>query len=133
LTDKGLVESAAADFEEKFDTGIFLGYANAEPSKIDMVAERLRAILESPMEFSEEDLERVKTKLVTRIVLSGELPIGRLMSLGSEWLCRKEVHSLRSQIERVRAVTKDDIRAAVDAYGFKEWSEYRLIPGEECS
>jgi predicted Zn-dependent peptidase len=130
LVDKGLVDSAGADSDQKLDTGTFGAYASTDPQRISEVAEILSTILNSPLEFSEEDLERVKTKIATRIVLSGELPMGRLMALGSEWSCRRRIHSLKTQLEEVSQVTTKSIHDAVECFGLREWSEFRLVPEE---
>lgn len=127
LVDKGLVDSAGADNDEKNGTGLFYAYASVRHEMMDEVIERLRGILSTPLDFTEEDLARAKTKLATRIVLGGELPMGRLMSLGSEWLARARTITLEDQIGAIRAVSAADIRAAVDRYDFDSWSVFRLI------
>jgi predicted Zn-dependent peptidase len=94
------------------------------------VTEKLLKVLSDPMSFSEDDLERVKTKVITRIVLSGELPMGRLMALGNEWLCRQRLHSLKGQIDEVQSVSIQDIRNAVEQIGFTQWSRFSLLAEE---
>lgn len=128
LVDKGLAEDAGADNDERDGTGCFLAYASTSPGKIDGVADIVRGILATPMEFSDAELERAKTKLCAKVALSGELPMGRLMALGLEWNYRKTLHSLAETIAEIRRVNKKDIQAAVEKFSLRDWKEYRLLP-----
>lgn len=128
LVDKGVAEDAGADNDERDGTGCFLAYASCLPDRIEQVSEILRKVLSTPLEFSDEDLERAKTKLAAKIVLSGELPMGRLMALGLEWNYRQRLHSLRESMEKLRALTRRDIAAALERFPLRTVSEYRLLP-----
>ena len=87
-----------------------------------------KGIVSTPLDFSEADLERAKAKIVARIVLDGELPMGRLMSLGLEWTYRKTTTPLSETIAKVRAVSRADIEGALKKFPMNDWSEYRLLP-----
>ncbi len=126
LVDAGLVDSAGADNDEKQGTGCFMAYASTNPKNLASVEKIMREILATPLDFSEQDLTRAKNKLLTRVVLSGELPMGRLMALGNEWIYRKRIHSLRETIEKVRAVSPADIEKALKLFPFNIWAEFRL-------
>jgi predicted Zn-dependent peptidase len=128
LIDKGLADSASIDSDERDGTGCFLGYVSTTPDQLDRVTEILKGILATPLEFSDADLLRAKTKVVSRIVLDGELPMGRLMALGLEWNYRKENTALSEIVRRVRAVTRNDIERALEKFPLTQWAEYRLLP-----
>ena len=128
LIDKGLADSASVDSDERDGTGCVMTYVSTSPSRLDEVVKIAKEIIGSPLEFSDADLERAKAKIVARVVLDGELPMGRLMSLGFEWTYRKTTTPLSEIIERVRAVSRVDIERALQKYPMNDWSEYRLIP-----
>lgn len=128
LIDKGLADSASVDSDERDGTGCLMVYVSTSPSKLDEVVKIAKGIVTTPLEFSDSDLERAKAKIVSRIVLDGELPMGRLMSLGMEWTYRKTSTPLSEVIARVRGVTRADIERALAKYPMSEWSEYRLLP-----
>ncbi|RMG43196.1 MAG: insulinase family protein [Candidatus Dadabacteria bacterium] len=130
LIDSGIADGAGADNDEREGTGCFMLYASTGGENLDKVSEVLRKIAATPLEFSEDDLNRAKAKLISRIVKSGELPLGRLMALGNEWLYRQKKHSLKETIERIKAVSQRDIQAAVEKFGLNTWSEFRLLPEE---
>lgn len=128
LVETGIAEVAVADLDEKDGTGCFYAYAATEPDRIGMVSERIRSILSKPLDFSTDDLERAKTKLISRIVTSGELPMGRLMSIGNDWSYRGSVTPLKEVISRIKKVGRSDIEKALSLYPLSEWCEYRMIP-----
>ncbi len=128
LIDKGLADSASVDNDERDGTGCFSTYVSTSPERLDEVLSIARSVLASPLDFSEADLERAKSKIVSRIVLDGELPMGRLMALGMEWSYRRESTPLSVIVERVQNVTRGDIEGALKRFPLNEWSEYRLLP-----
>lgn len=127
LVDPGLAESADADNDERDGTGVFIASASTSPEKLGEVADKMRAIISAPLEFTQADLERAKTKLTSKIVLGGELPMGRMMGLGMSWNARHHVQPLREVLERVRAVTREEIERTVARYPLTTWSEFRLV------
>ena len=128
LVDKGIVESAGADNDERDGTGIFMAYASMEPARVDQVSQIMRGILKNPSDFSDGDLQRAKTKLISKIVLNGELPLGRLMSVGTDWLYRGKVDTLPRMVERIKCIARSDIDKALQQYPLRVWSEFRLLP-----
>jgi predicted Zn-dependent peptidase len=127
LVDTGIAESAMTDSDERDGTGCFMAYAVCEPPRADEVSDIMRRILSAPLEFSAEDLERAKTKLLTKIVLNGELPMGRLMALGTSWTARGEISDLEAVMARVKQVTRADIEETLAKYPLADWCEYRLV------
>jgi predicted Zn-dependent peptidase len=128
LVDKGLAESAGAQNDEGDGVGCFMAHASTEVERIDEVAAIIRRILTSAADFSDDDLTRAKNKLIADVVLDGELSMGRLMSLGVEWDCRRKLHQLGDVVERFRSVCRRDIEEALSRYPLTTWSEFRLLP-----
>ncbi len=128
LVQSGIAESAGADTDERDQVGCFYAYAVTEPESADQVSQKMRSILQSARDFSEADVNRAKVKSISRIVASGELPMGRLMALGSEWLYRQEIQNLQELIAAIKSVTVKDIRQALERFSLECISEYRLIP-----
>jgi predicted Zn-dependent peptidase len=127
LVEAGLCEACIFDSDERDGTGCMMIYAVTESDKLELVKEKILSISNNPLNFSDEDLERAKRKIATRVVLSGELPIGRLMSIGNDWAYREKVTPLAEIAEKILAITREDIKKAVDKSPLSGWSEYRLI------
>jgi predicted Zn-dependent peptidase len=128
LIDTGIAESAGADNDERDGVGAFMASASTEPGRLDEVVSILRRVLSAPLDFTERELEQAKTKLKTKIVLGGELPMGRMMALGQEWSYRGRIHSLHEVMSQIQSVGRKDIEDALRAYPLNKWSEFRLIP-----
>ncbi len=128
LLDTGIAENGGVENDERDGVGVFMGYACTEPDRVERVLEIMKRVLASPLDFSAEELERAKTKLMAKIVLSGELPMGRLMSIGLTWNYRKRIELLSEIIEKIRAVSRESIEQALARYPLKVWSEFRLLP-----
>lgn len=128
LVDAGIAETAGCDSDERDGTGIFLAYASVSPEKVDLAVERVLRVISNPLEFSDAELEQAKTKLLTKIVLGGELPMGRLIALGTSWLYENKIHSLAETVARIKAVSKESIEEALAKYPLKSWSRFTLMP-----
>lgn len=129
----GLVDSAGADLDERDGVGLFSAYAGVLPENLEKVSDMLRAIMTSPRGFSEAELSRAKTKLASRVALRGELPMGRLMSLGMEWNYRRKIHSLDESIGRIKSVSLADMESALTRWPLDRWMEYRLISNGQAA
>jgi predicted Zn-dependent peptidase len=127
LVDSGLAESADADNDERDGTGSFMAYACTTPDKLEQVASKLREIVSDPLDFTIADLERAKTKVIAKMVLGGELPMGRMMGLGLSWNARREAVPLSAVIDRVRGVTRSEIERTLARYPLSTWAEFRLV------
>ena len=128
LVESGLAESASIDADEKDDTGYLSAMASTDPENLDEVATRMKKIISEPLNFSDEDLERARAKILTHIVLNGELPSGRFNSIGHDWLAQRHCESLSETMEQFRSVSRKDIERAVSRYPWSSWSEFRLVP-----
>ncbi len=128
LVDSGLAECAWCDSDEKDGTGCFNAYAATEPAQLEQVAGIMRRIVSAPLDFSDDELERAKTKIAARVVLGGELPLARMNALGSAWLYRRELQRLDQVVEQIKSVSRRSIEEAVSRHSFGVWSEFRLIP-----
>jgi predicted Zn-dependent peptidase len=128
LINTGLAESAGVDSDERDGAGCFSAYLSTSPDRLEQVISIAKKILSTPRDFSDQDLDRAKAKVCSRIVLDGEMPMGRLMALGLEWTYRKESTPLSAIIERVRGVTRNDINSALERFTLSSWAEYRLLP-----
>lgn len=126
LIDSGLAETACCETDERDDVGTFNAYCSMAASDIDRVGAIAKNILEKPLDFSDDELQRAKTKLAAKTALGGELPMSRMNALGRAYLARKKVYSLAETIKKIRSVTRDDIEKAITKFGFGTWSEFKL-------
>ena len=118
LVDPGLVEMAELGYNEYEGSGTYLTYISCSPETTAENLARIRAIYDSVNRdgIAETELQQAKNKVASRIVLRSERPMGRLSSLGGNWVYRREYRSVEDDLNTVRSLTNGDIRTMLDAY-----------------
>ena len=119
LVDPGLAEQAALHHCEYDGAGLMMTYMSCDPERAGDNLQRIldvyrRAQSDAPV--TAEELAQAKSKLSSRIVLSGERPRGRLFSVGGEWMQRRRYRSVRDDLEATAAVTPEDVAAVLARY-----------------
>ena len=112
LVDPGLVESAEVGYNEYEGAGTYMTFLNGSPESTHSNLARIARLYETVNAHgvTPEELEQARNKVATRVVLRGERPMGRLSSLGGNWLFRREYRSIADDLAILRGVTLDDIR-----------------------
>ncbi len=129
LVETGLAEEAQAQYDGRDGVGESLLYCSCSPERAEEV-ERI-ALSEARRlagSLTEDDLLRVRSRVTTAATLHGELPAGRMRRLGRVWTYMGAYRSLEEELDRMRAVTLDDLRAVHDAYPFQPLVIGRLTP-----
>jgi predicted Zn-dependent peptidase len=93
------------------ETGLVAVYAGTNPENIASVLELIKEELEQLLDkgITPEELERAKGHIKGNLVLSLEDSGSRMTRLGKAEICQGEMLSLDQLLERVDAVTLDDI------------------------
>ena len=110
LVDKGVADSASLSHSAAEGYGAFMGYLSCEPDREGEVVGLFRKVLdevatEGP---SEDEWERVQRKFATNLMLRGETPYGRLMSLGVSFQHLGAYQSQDEVLEAVQGATLAD-------------------------
>lgn len=118
LVDPGHAETCELGFNEYDGAGTWLTYLSCHPDEAAANLGRVRAIYDAVDEggVTAAELETAKNKVLSRIVLRSERPMGRLSSLGGNWLYRREYRTVEDDLQAVRNVTVGDIQALLAAY-----------------
>lgn len=129
LVDPGIAEEADASFYPMDQTGAFFAYASCDPKRAEQVEHTMADVIRDfGMDLQDSEIEQARNKIATHATLQGELPIGRMLSLGGQWLYLGEYRTLDEEIEQLHQVTADDVRALLKAYPFERVSKLRLTP-----
>ena len=130
LVDTGLAESADLSFNEYDGTGAYLTYVCSTPESAGDNLERVHDIYAdvNAKGVTEEELEQARNKAASRIVLRSERPMGRLSSLGSNWVYRNEYRSVQDDLTAYRAITTDDVKAVLKKYPLGQLSTATVGP-----
>lgn len=133
LVDPGLAESAECGYYEFEGAGTYLTFLNGAPEatreNLDLIARLYDDINRHGV--TADELEQAKNKIATRIVLRGERPMGRLSSLGGNWLVRREYRSVDDDLATVRSVSVDDIRQLLKEFPLVQTTTVGVGPLEK--
>lgn len=118
LVDPGHAESADMSFSDYEDSGIWSTYLCSEPAAATENLQRITAIYDdiNRNSITADELEQARNKVSSRLVLQSERPMGRLSSLGGNWLYRREYRTIEDDLNDLRAVTAEDVRTLLDQY-----------------
>lgn len=116
LIDKGLADSASIDLDEMDRVGIVYGFVSSEPEGLDRAVDVVKGIMSKPLDFKDDELDRAKTKLSTRLVLQGESSLRRLHHLGTDWVYRGKYESLEDKHARIQSINRLEIEEFVQAH-----------------
>jgi predicted Zn-dependent peptidase len=130
LVDTGLAESADLSYNEYDGTGAYLTYVCSTPESARDNLKRVHGIYAdvNSRGVTEEELEQARNKAASRIVLRSERPMGRLSSLGSNWVYRNEYRSVQADLDAYRAITTDDVNAVLKKYPLGQLSTAAVGP-----
>jgi len=118
LVDPGLAEHASLAHGEYQRAGVLMTSLSCDPQQ---TAENLQRIFEIYRRAEADgvtatELDQAKSKLRSRIVLSGERPRGRLFSIGGDWVYRRQYRSVGDDLEAVAAAGRNDVAALLSKY-----------------
>ncbi|MEM6332240.1 MAG: pitrilysin family protein [Planctomycetota bacterium] len=136
LVEPGIAEEADLSFWPHDRAGAYMAGALCDKAAATQVEDKLidtltRALADEPP--TDDEIERAKNKLATRMTLTGERPHGRMQSIGIQFLYRREVTPLADELANLRAVTRDDIANLNAAYPLTPRSILRLTPAEAAT
>lgn len=130
LVDPGHCESAEIGFNEYDGSGTYMTYFSCQPERTSEIIARITAIYEdvNRNNVTEEELAQAKNKIASRVVLRSERPMGRLSSLGGNWVYRKEYRSVADDLETVQSLSLDEIHKLLEAYPLSQTTTTTVGP-----
>jgi len=132
LVDNAFCEDADFGFYPHDACGSFYVSLINDPEKTDEALKRAMAELEKvKTDLKDDEVERAKNKIATSLILSGEVPIGRMRSLGGQWIYNKEYRSLEKDMATLKAVTPASLKELMKKYPFDPMTVVTLGPAPE--
>ena len=115
LTHPGLADTAGLFYDTNDGAGTFYAYASCDPVHAREVMQVLRATLDDVQHDlpSEDELARARRKLASGLTIGAETPMGRLTSVGFDWIYRRKIEPLDEVVDRYLGVTSGDIAAVL--------------------
>jgi predicted Zn-dependent peptidase len=118
LVDRGLVDTADANFHEHQGTGVFFTSFSCAPEKAQENLGIVRGLLQQLQKegVASEEVEQAKNKVMSRMVRGSERPLGRMQAIGSLWTYLHTYRTVDEELSHYEAVTVDSIRAVLEKY-----------------
>lgn len=135
LVDPGLVESCDLGYYDYDGSGAFLTFMSCDPETTEDNIARIREIYDdiNANGITDVELQQAKNKVASRVVLRSERPMGRLSSLGGNWVYRQEYRTVSDDLEKLESISVEDIRRALDQYPLKLSTVSTIGPRESLS
>jgi predicted Zn-dependent peptidase len=133
LVDTALADEASMGYDPLDGAGVFVTFVSTDPDKAGRVVGIIRDELKKFQDDGPTDAEMTaaRNKIASSATLKGELPMGRLTAVGSDWTYRREYIPLMRQIETLFAVTRDDVMRVVRRYDLAATTLLGLGPAEK--
>jgi predicted Zn-dependent peptidase len=130
LVDNALAESASMQFGPMDGTGVFYSCLSCSPEQKTRVMATVNKIFRSLIEkgVTEEEMQTAKNKTLSELVIQNELPKGRLVSVGSNWIYCGEYRTVEDDIRAIKAVTTDEIMSFIQAYNPAKFTQFSIGP-----
>jgi predicted Zn-dependent peptidase len=111
LVETGLAEEATCNYEGRDGLGEYLVLAACTSEAVEEVRSALLAEMGALADsLDQAELDRAKARIATAVALAGERPAGRMTRLGSLWAYGIPYATLAEEMQRIEAVTLDDLR-----------------------
>lgn len=128
---RGLVYSVFASYQSLKDFGFVLSYAGTTPERsqetLDVLLKELQRLSDG---VSTEEVERGKTGLLSRLVMSGESTSARASSIAADYHLRGKVRTIDEIRSAIEAVTPDSVGEFLQHHPPKDFTVATLGPAE---
>ncbi len=135
LVDPGLADSADCSFHDYEGAGSIYTSFSCEPARTEENLALVREVFDDVQKNSitTEELNQAKSKILSRVVRSGERPMGRMQSIGMAWTYLKKYRSVDDELKAFEAVTLESIREVLDRYPLGRVTTLALGPLEKLN
>jgi predicted Zn-dependent peptidase len=132
LVDNAIAEEADFGFYPHDGCGSFYLALTTSPHRTDeALAIALAELNKAKADLKEDEVLRAKNKIASGLVLQGEVPMGRMRAIGSQWIYNKEYRTLEQDMATLMSVTTDSLRQLMAEYPFDPMTIVTLGPGKK--
>jgi len=130
LVDKALAETASMQLEAMDGTGAFCSYISCSSENVPEVLDIIKGIFENLNKngITKDELRKAKNKILSALVIKNELPMGRLVDLGFNWIYLQQYRTIADDINAIKAVTVDDVRSLIEQFNPADFTQLSIGP-----
>jgi predicted Zn-dependent peptidase len=132
LVDKALAEEATTQFAAFDGTGVFCSYIRCSSENVSRVLDTIRSIFESLSRsgVTKNEIKTAKNKILSALVIKNELPMGRLIDLGANWIYLQQYRTIEDDINAIKAVTADDVHSLIKQFNPGDFTQLSMGPAQ---
>jgi predicted Zn-dependent peptidase len=133
LVDNAIAEDADFGFYPHDRCGSFYLSIVSDPERAEeALGIALKELEKVKGDLKDDEVERAKNKIGSSIVLQGEVPLGRMRSIGGQWLYNHEYRSLEKDMATLMAITPASLMQLMRDYPFDPMTIVSLGPGKKA-
>ena len=131
LVDNAIAEEADFGFYPHDGCGSFYLSLTTDPERTQKALDLALAELnKAKTDLNDDEVERAKNKIASSLVLSGEVPLGRMRAIGGQWIYNKEYRSLEQDMATLMKVDRASLQQLVRDFPFDPMTIVTLGPTE---
>lgn len=129
LVDNAIADDADFGFYPHDMCGSFYISLTTDPARTDeALGIALRELEKAKTDLNDDEIERAKNKIASSLVLQGEVPLGRMRSIGGSWIYNKEYRSLEQDMETLMKVDRNALNQLMRDFPFDPMTIITLGP-----
>jgi len=129
LVDNAIAEDADFGFYPHDGSGSFYIALVTEPDRADKALDiAMKELQRVKTDLNSDEVERAKNKIASSLVLQGEVPLGRMRSIGGHWIYNKEYRSLEQDMATLTAITPASLKQLLHDFPFDPMTIVTLGP-----
>ena len=135
LVDQALAEAATMQYGAMDGTGVFYSYLRCSSKNFKRVLDIVNNIFHSLGKdgIKKDELRTAKNKVLSALVIKNELPMGRLIELGFNWIYLKKYRTIEDDINSIKTVTIDEIHSLIEELNIGHFTEFSMGPVQNSS
>jgi len=132
LVDKALAEAASMQFGPMDGTGALYSYFRCSPDNVSQVLSIVGSIFSQlrSQGITEEELSKAKNKILSALVIRNELPMGRLLDLGLNWVYLQQYRPIAEDVAAIKAITRADVGQLVETLQPDQFTQFSIGPDQ---
>lgn len=132
LVDNAIAEEADFGFYPHDNCGSFYIALTTDPERTEQAMDiAMKELNKAKADLNDDEIERAKNKIASGLVLQGEVPLGRMRSIGGQWLYNREYRSLEQDMATLMSVDRKSLQQLMTEFPFDPMTIVTLGPGEK--
>lgn len=133
LVEPGLAEEASMSYSPMDQAGGWMTFISVDADNAGRALGIVRGVLDDFTKTgpTDDELQAAKNKIASAATLRGELPMGRLSTVGFDWMYRGQYVPLGEQIDTLLAVSRQEVHQLARRYGLANATVVALGPAKD--